>query len=403
MVKRRRCRILGVMSGTSADSIDVAVCDLSFTPAKRIQADLIAFHEHPIPAHLRQALLNLFRDRRGSLKWVCSLNFALGQAFADAVEACLRRHHISHSSVVAIASHGQTVYHLPPTQAHKRDLTASTLQIAEPAVIAERTGLMVIHNFRAADVAVGGEGAPLVPFADYHLFGHPRNTIVVGNLGGIANVTVLPASNRLEDVIAFDTGPGNMLLDAIVHRFWPERQYDVGGRLASAGRVHVELLERWTRMPFFHLPPPKSTGRELFGEQFLEKELRHSQSISPQDLLATAVEFTARSFVESLSRFVEPRWPIAAIYMGGGGARNRFLMQRIRILAKQLLVRCPEVAPLEKLGMPAKARECVAFAVLGFARLLGLPGNVPSATGASRSVLLGSITEPTVLRGCPWR
>lgn len=395
----RPMRIAGVMSGTSVDSIDVAVCDLRADTGGRIDARVVHFHEQPMPPGLRERILRLFDDGPGSLALTCSLNFEIGAAFADAVEAALEAGGLERGSLDAIASHGQTAYHIAPhmvSEAHPEWRSPSTLQIGEPAVIAARTGMRVVSDFRVADMAAGGNGAPLVPFADFHLFSRTGETVILHNIGGVANCTVLPASGRLDDVIAFDTGPGNMIMDALAEHFLPGQTCDRDGALARQGCVIEPLLAGWMAIPYILMPPPKSTGRELFGRPFVRAMLASHADARPADLMATTAMFTARSTAENLARFALKHWPATEVLLAGGGASNSYLAQ---LIAGELQRVCgagaaPRVQRLEDAGFPSKARECMAFALLGYARLCGVPANVPQATGARQRVLLGHITPP---------
>ena len=397
-------RIAGVMSGTSVDSVDVAVCDFSGGGPGRWDWSLLAFHEWPMPAVLRERILRLFDDGPGSLALVCSLNFEIGHAFADAVVAALQQAGFETASLDAIASHGQTAYHIAPHMVsadHPVWRRPSTLQIGEPAVIAARTGVRVVSDFRVADMAAGGNGAPLVPFADFHLFSRPGETVIIHNLGGVANCTVLPASGRMEDIIAFDTGPGNMVMDALAEHFLPGQTFDRDGLLARQGQVIEPLLSEWMSIPYFQLPPPKSTGRELFGRAFVCAALAAYPDARPADLMATAAMFTARSTAEALARFVLNRCPASEMLLAGGGAHNTYLTDLITRELRRLCgeTGAPGVRRFDDAGFSSKARECVAFAALGYARLLGMPANVPSATGAQCPVLLGHVTEPPPVSG----
>lgn len=384
-------RIMGMMSGTSVDSIDAVIADIELQDGGRISATVVGFHENEMPQRLRERIFESFRDREQSLSLTCSLNFEIGEAFADAANASLAACGVSAESVTAIASHGQTVYHIAPHM--KSDgRTPSTLQIGEGSVIAERTGLPVICDFRVADMAAGGNGAPLVPFADYHLFSQQDETIIVQNIGGIANATVLPASGKLDEVVAFDTGPGNMIIDALMQRFF-QQSYDRDGTTGRTGAIQEQLLADWMSTPYIAAQPPKTTGRELFGVQFAEKIASQNPATKPADLIATATAFTARTIVQNFVLHVFPRAKVSQLLLAGGGAKNGFLVELIR---REMTTASPstKVRLLDDIGFESKARECLAFAILGFARLRGIPGNVPSATGAKHPALLGKIIEP---------
>jgi len=277
----------------------------------------------------------------------------------------------------------------------KSKIVPSTLQIGEAAVIAERTRIPVVCDFRVADMAVGGNGAPLVPFADYHLFSRQGENVVTQNIGGIANCTFLPSNGKMGDIIAFDTGPGNMIIDALTSSLYPGETCDLDGQHARQGKVIETLLDEWMSLPYIAAPPPKTTGRELFGKHFVDNAIVSNPDASADDLIATATVFTARSIVDNLDRFVFSQGAIARIILAGGGAENDFLVELIRReLEAAFKDSPPELAKLESVGYSSKARECVAFALLGHAHLHGIPGNVPSATGASRAVVLGKLVKP---------
>ena len=387
--------IIGMMSGTSVDSIDAALCELAVDPAGRISASLTEFYEHPISEELRERIFRLFSDPAGALALACSLNFEIGAAFADAARELLARTGRSSDDIDAVASHGQTVCHIPPHAARAGEAVASTLQIGEASVIAEALRIPVISDFRVADMAAGGNGAPLVPFADWHLFSRPDRTVVLQNIGGIANCTVLPAGGGLADVVAFDTGPGNMIIDALTKRLVGEA-FDRDGAHAARGTVFEPLLAEWMAHPYIVMVPPKTTGRELFGEQFARQVADSRKDAAPDDLIATATAFTARSIAQAIAHHAAPGGRVDDLYLAGGGALNPTLTAMLKAeLERAMPQSCPHVALLDETGHGAKARECTAFALLGFARLLGMPANVPSATGARHPALLGKFTTPS--------
>jgi anhydro-N-acetylmuramic acid kinase len=268
---------------------------------------------------------------------------------------------------------------------------ANTLQIAEPAVIAERTGVPVVADFRTADVAAGGQGAPLVPMVDYLLLRHRRKGTVALNIGGIANVTVIPAKAKPLDIVGFDTGPGNMVSDALVRHFTGDREhYDAGGRVAALGRVNEPLLADALCHPFFSQPPPKSAGREQFGQDFVDRYFLPRRRARFEDLLRTSLELTARTIAGALARFVFPGRKIDRLIVSGGGAYNRLLMKRLAELLPHLTVELSD-----RYGLPVDAKEAIAFAILADRTRHGLPGNLPSVTGARRAVVLGKIVQPS--------
>jgi len=369
------------MSGTSADGIDAALTEIE-GDFPDIRVALRAFVCQPHPPELRQEILTLSRTDR-----LCALNVALGEAFAEAARWVAEEAGVPVEAIDLIGSHGQTIWHQPePVEVVGRKVRG-TLQIGEPAIIAERTGATVVADFRPADMAAGGQGAPLVPFADYLLFRHPQKARAIQNIGGIANVTFLPANASLEEVLAFDTGPGNMVIDALVSHFTQGRQtFDRDGSWAARGCVQQDLLSRWLEHPFLAAPPPKSTGREQFGDAFSRRILEAASGISPEDLLATATALTAESIASAYQRWLFPKGPLQEIVLGGGGIYNRTL--------RQMLEERLSPIPLKThadYGLPDKAKEAVAFALLAYATIHGIPGHIPAATGARHPAVLGKI------------
>lgn len=373
------------MSGTSADGIDAVVAAISGT-GHSLHTELIAHAHHSFsPAFRRQVLHACLH---GTVAEICELNFVLGEHFARAALAAIRRAKLKPSQIAAIGSHGQTVHHLPNAK------TASTLQIGEPCVIAERTGITTVADFRVRDMAAGGQGAPLVPYVDWALFTHATRPRIIQNLGGIGNLTFLPPRASLDDVIAFDTGPGNMVIDAVVTALSRGRQtYDLNGRLAVSGQASQKLLTECLKHPFIRRNPPKTTGREEFGEPFVRWLLARARALhlSKADIVTTATEFTAASIANSYRRFVLPRLKASQVnklqvILGGGGVKNPTL---VRLLFEHLGV--GTLCAHEDFGLDSSAKEPLAFAILAHETLLGRPGNVPSATGARRAVVLGKI------------
>ena len=382
-------RVLGLMSGTSADGIDVALVRV-IGRGRNLRARLERFCTFPYPAAARRAVLRVANANHQavvSVAEISQLHFLLGELYAEAVQRACRRFRVSLKRIDLIGCHGQTVYHQPARETFAGRRIASTLQLGEAQVLAERTGIPVVSNFRPRDLAAGGQGAPLVPFVDYLLYCHPRRGRVALNLGGIANVTAIPAGARPEQVIAFDTGPGNMVIDAVVEHVTRGRQrFDRNGALAARGRVLEALLRRLLRHPYLLRRPPKSTGREEFGLAYAEKFLRATGRASAADTGRTATELTVQSIAAAFRRFVFPRARVDDVILAGGGARNAFLIRRLK---EEL----PGVRfiPAGKLGVDEKAKEAFAFAVLAYLTWRGRPGNLPSATGAKRRVILGTV------------
>jgi anhydro-N-acetylmuramic acid kinase len=319
---------------------------------------------------------------------ISELNFVLGELFGEAALKVCRRAGISPKRLAAIGSHGQTIFHQGSTVRPRGQ--ASTLQIAEPAVIAEKTGVSVVSNFRTADMAAGGEGAPLVPMVDFLLLRDARQGTVALNIGGIANFTVIPARARPQDVFGFDTGPGNMLIDGLVRHFSKGRKpFDADGRMASQGKLIQPLLEAMLHLDYFQRRPPKSAGREQFGAEFLQRYLLSRRNARPQDLVCTATELTARTISSAIESFVFPQARMHRLIISGGGAHNQWLIGRLKALLPQL-----SVYTSTEFGLPVDAKEAIAFAVLADRTLHGLPGNLPSVTGARKAAKLGTITVP---------
>lgn len=373
--------VVGLMSGTSADGIDAALLEIQGAPPRLTWKVLKHVHQ-PHPPALRDEIFACFDPQTGAVDRLCALNFALGRAFADAALAVIAAAGRKPEDVDLIGSHGQTLWHIPT------GAQASTLQLGEPAVIAERAGIPVIANFRVRDMAAGGQGAPLVAYVDALLFSHPERTRALQNIGGIANVTYLPPAGAGGQPFAFDTGPGNMLIDDAARRATGGAlAYDRDGQIAARGAVHAGLLAELTADPYLSMQPPKTTGREWFGSQYGERTWQRSLSLglAPEDIVATLTEFTALSIARAYRDFL-PAMPDEVI-VSGGGARNPILMAR---LAQHL--HGARVTDSSGCGMDIEAKEAAAFAVLAYESYHHRPGNLPAATGAARPVILGSLT-----------
>ena len=377
------------MSGTSVDGIDAALVEISGS-GLNTQVKLVAFENYAIDPIIRDSIFTLFRPESGSVDKVCHMNFVMGELFGDAANRIIQQAGLCNSDVDLIGSHGQTIYHIPCPLSTGPVATASTLQIGEPAVIAERTGITTLANFRTRDMAVGGQGAPLVPYVDYILFRHPIIARAIQNIGGIGNVTYLPAGATLDEVLAFDTGPGNMIIDALVKMITGSREsFDRDGRIAAAGQVSGIFLAELMQHPYISLHPPKSTGRELFGEQYTNELVAKgvSMGVTGPDLVATATAFTAESIASHYRLYLSQNGPVQEVVIGGGGSYNPTLLAMLR---KRLAP--SRVVTHEDLGISSDAKEAIAFAILANETVCGFASNVPSATGASKAVILGSIT-----------
>ncbi|HEX5746370.1 MAG TPA: anhydro-N-acetylmuramic acid kinase [Archangium sp.] len=367
---------VGLLSGTSVDAVEAVLCRVEGT-GPEVRISLLAHVSRPFTPEFTRRVLAA-NDARS----LCELNFTLGEHFAEATLEVIARAGLRPEDVDVIGSHGQTVAHLPASLSE----TPSTLQLGEPSVIAERTGLPVVSDFRTRDVAAGGQGAPLVPYLDWALFRKPGVARALQNIGGIGNVSVV--SDRLEDTIAFDTGPGNMVMDGLARRIsGGQLQCDLDGSLSRQGHVIPELLTELLAHPFLALPPPRSAGREGFGDALVERLWERHGATRPHDLMATAVAFTVEATARAYERWLLPRFALEAVYVSGGGTRNPVLMERLTARLAPLPVR-----PLDVLGLPEGAKEAVCFALLANEHLSRTPANVPSATGAKRRVVLGKLT-----------
>jgi anhydro-N-acetylmuramic acid kinase len=363
-------KVAGVISGTSADGIDVAILEFEHT------YKVLGHHTVPYPPDVRQAILAV-SNADTHTGTIARLNYLLGELFADAVEQTCRKIGLPVAALNLIGSHGQTIFHEGlPVEYHGYQI-ASTMQIGEPAVIAKRTGVVTIADFRADDIAAGGTGAPLVPLLDYLTFKHRERCRAALNIGGIANVTVIPANASIEDVIAFDTGPGNMVIDALMG----EAKFDRDGATARSGRVDQPLLEELLADPYFGLAPPKSAGREQFGGSFAER----FRDLPLPDAAATATELTAQSIARALCHYPQAD----EVIVSGGGVHNSYLMERLRTVLPVT------VKTSDEYGVDPDAKEAIAFAVLAYESFHGRPGNLPRATGARAAVILGKGSVPS--------
>ena len=366
------------MSGTSLDGIDVAIVDIQ---GRRIRP--VAFHTERYQPRVRKAILGV-SNAATTTAAISRLHFLLGRLYANAVQEACRRHRIPLPSIQLIGCHGQTIYHQGDPRPFLGAPVAATLQIGEPGVIAEQLGIPVVSDFRPRDIAAGGKGAPLVPFLDYLLFRHPRKGRVALNIGGIANVTAIPPNARPNNVIAFDTGPGNMVIDALTARLTRgRRNYDRDGRLAAQGTLDRRLLDRLLADPYYRQPPPKTAGREQYGAAFLDR----LSSGPGRDLIATATALTAAAIAMAVHRFIEPRMRVDELIAAGGGVHNRTLMAYLQAFLPRV-----RIARTADFGIDPDAKEAIAFAVLAHETYNRRPSNVPSATGARHGVVLGKVT-----------
>ena len=384
--------VLGLMSGTSADGIDVALIRITGAAQglpSTSRARLVNFAAFPYPPAVREAVLRLANGAATTTREISQLNFRLGELFAAAALRACRKFRISPHRISLIGSHGQTLYHQGAATAFLGARVASTLQLAEPAIIAARTGITTIADFRPADMAAGGQGAPLVPFVDYLLYRDSRRGRVALNIGGIANVTVIPAGAPSKRVFAFDTGPGNMIVDALAAHFTRARlRYDREARMARRGRLVPELLDELLAHPFFRKRPPKTAGREEFGAPYVEHLIAAAKRrrVRPNDLIHTATAFTSVSIARTFNTFIFPRARVDELIISGGGARNPLLVAYLVALLPSL-----KIIPADELGVAGDAKEAFAFAVLAYEAWHRRANNLPSATGARHPAILGKI------------
>ena len=381
-------KVIGLISGTSKDGVDAVLVEITGRGAES-QLKLVAFETYPYPEDLRRRLMELSAGHSDVGK-MCHLNFYLGELFSRAAFQIAKRAGVSMEEVELIGSHGQTIMHCPQSVTERGIKIRSTLQIGEPSIIAERTGVTTVADFRPRDIAAGGQGAPLTPYLHYILFHDPSKSRLVVNIGGISNVTYLRAGKSPQDLLAFDTGPGNMLIDGIVE-LWSKgkQQMDKGGKLASRGSVHPRLFRDLMRHPFLKKRPPKTTGREAFGRVLVEQVLKLAKRYrvrKKEDVLATATAFTAHSIAYSCKRYVVTRGPLDHVIVGGGGTRNPTLMKMLQEALAPF-----QVLTFEDFQLESRAIEAMAFALMAYQAIVAEPNNLPAATGAAHPAIMGKI------------
>jgi len=376
----KRLRVAGLMSGTSADGVDVAIVDIDDQ-----SQTLLGFGTVPYPASLRKALFNLFEPSTSHVDDICHYNFVFGHFFAKALDSICSKISIPLDSIDLIGSHGQTIYHNSAGRAYSGRRIRSTLQIGEPSIIAQQTGITTVADFRPRDIACGGQGAPLVPFADSVLFSHRSLNRAIQNIGGIANVTFLPAKTSSAKIIAFDTGPGNMIIDGLM-ALLTNKKYDDHGNLAAKGQICQSVLNHLLGHPYLRKSPPKTCGREEFGLQFCRSLYANAitDKISKADLIATTTAFTALTIAKAYRRFL-PSMP-DEIILCGGGARNMTLVKMLRAKFEGI-----KIMTTDEMGIDLDAKEAMSFAILAWATTKGFANNIPGATGATQTTVLGKI------------
>jgi len=386
MREKETRRIIGLISGTSADGVSAVATEITGSGTST-KIRIIGFLTNPYPPELRRAVFELFTPETSTVDKVCAMNFVLGEFFAESALRLMDETGLEPSEFDLIGSHGQTIHHLPAQREVSGYVARSTLQIGEPSVIAERTGVPTVADFRKADVAAGGEGAPLTPYLDYIMHRHPTRSRILQNIGGIANLTYLPAAAKLDDVVAFDTGPGNMVIDAVV-RHYTGGGFDEDGSIAAKGHVDAQLLEDLLANPYFARHPPKTTGREEFGDQYASMVVREAErrDIGFEDLVATVTDLTVASIARAYEGLLPAGGRVDEVFVSGGGSRNSHMMERLASRLGPVPVKENDL-----LGIPAESKEAVLMAVLANEHVMGNPANVPRATGARKAVILGAL------------
>ncbi len=372
---------IGLMSGTSADGIDVAAVEITGGYV-RPKYRLLAFKNFPYTDEVRTRIFRLFNTASTAADEISRMNFLLGRLYGEAANALIESFSIPKGRIAAIGSHGQTVYHEP------EGVVPNTLQIGEGSVIARLTGIPCVSDFRTADIAAGGNGAPLVPFTEYVLFASDEKSVVLQNIGGISNSTVLKKGCGKDEVFAFDNGPGNMLIDGLCEELYG-LDMDIGGKIAASGKIDERLLSFLLDEPYYKKQPPKTTGRELFGNQYCKRITAFSMGLPKEDVVATATFLTAKTISDSYRDFILPRCKADELIVGGGGSYNKTLMSFLKAEMAEYDVK---VCTQEDLGENSDAKEAVAFALLAYYTMAGLPSNLPTATGAKYEAVLGKIS-----------
>lgn len=385
--------VVGMMSGTSVDGVDAALVEISGSE-ECPKVSLLAFENNPFPEQVREKIFELFHPATATVDKVGYMNFLLGELYARAALSVIEKAGFQPEDIDVVGSHGQTIWHEPKASDPDGIPVRYTVQIGEGSVIAQRTGIVTVTDFRVADMAEGGQGAPLVPFTEYLLYSRPNETILLQNIGGIGNITVMPASAKAEEVFAFDTGPGNMIIDAVVSALTEGQEtYDAGGIRGSRGTVCRELLEKLQQDAYYSQALPKTTGRERFGVQYTRDILdwQKTHGLSDDDLVATVTDLTAWSIVDAYERYVLPKYRASQLIVGGGGSYNKTLMN---FLAQRMEPHGVQVCIQEDLGFNSDAKEAIAFALLADHAVRGRPNTLPSVTGAKQEVIMGKISLP---------
>jgi anhydro-N-acetylmuramic acid kinase len=373
--------VIGVLSGTSVDGVDTVLLKVRGNGINT-KIDVLDFESYPIKKELKEYILKCSSKNTGNAENICKLNFLVGHLFAQSINKLISRNNLLTKDIDLIGSHGQTIYHYPFNQKLFSFNTKSTLQIGDISVISNQTGITTAGDFRTADISVNGDGAPLVPYLDYILFSSRTLNRVLVNIGGISNITFLKRSGKQNDVTAFDSGPGNMMIDYLTKKYF-NKKYDKDGRISSKGKINPELFKMiCSKDRFYKKNPPKSTGREYYSEKFIEDILRSSGKILPEDIIATFTYFTAYTIYHNVKKFRADE-----LIMSGGGARNKTLMNYIKDLFRNIKVKLMDMN-----GINPDNKEAVLFAVLANELISGNKTNLPSVSGSDRKVFLGKIS-----------
>jgi len=389
LVKKKNRLVIGLMSGTSADGIDACLVKIDNTK-KNLKARPLGCKTYKFPQRLQRRIIQISDPSYQNLDEVLRLSMVLGEYFAHAVFSVAKAFGYETSEIDLIGSHGQTVRHLPDWEKRFDKKVRATFQIGEPSVIASKTGKVTVGDFRGSDMAREGQGAPLTPYVHFLLFGDKRISRLVVNIGGIANVTVLHKLAKVDDIFAFDTGPGNMIVDSLAKKFYG-KNFDKDGKIASSGKVKFELLNKLKKNKYFGKKPPKSCGRENFGEEFVRKILNWAKKLrlKPEDIITTTSELSVWSLFDAYEKFVKPKIKLHQVLLSGGGVHNRYFLKRLKLLFDPI-----KVISVQELGVDPDFLEAISFAILANQTIEGKPASFKKTTGAKKPGVLGKICLP---------
>ncbi|VAX26121.1 Anhydro-N-acetylmuramic acid kinase [hydrothermal vent metagenome] len=387
--KKNNKYVIGLMSGTSLDGVDAALVEIIGNWVET-KINLIGFLDYPFPYGLKEIILKNSVKETSNVEDISRLNFLIPQIYNEAIDSLCEQIDFDKSMIDLIGSHGQTIHHLPEKVNFFDHQISSTLQIGDPSVLAKLSGIITVGDFRTGDVALGGQGAPLVPYFDYIIFHSAEKNRALLNIGGISNITVLHKNGKQHDVLAFDTGPGNMMIDLLMKKFY-EKEFDKDGEVASSGKINDDLfIALITQDSFIEAAPPKSTGREYYGEEFLAPLLEEFADVPSEDWLHTVSKFTAYAVHRNYEKFIKKEVEIDELIVSGGGAKNKFLYQSLA----DYFGKKTEVKVIDEIGVSSDAKEAICFAVLANETISGNAANIPRTTGASRATILGKICLP---------